>query len=333
MNRQIPMVLLTSFMAAEAGMTLPASATDPLQLVQTIPLPGVQGRIDHLAVDVAGRRLFVAALGNNTVEVIDLEKGQRVRSVGGFKEPQGIAYLPETNTVAVANGGDGAVTLLDGATLEAVKTIAFGDDADNLRYDAARKRLHVGYGKGALGAYDTAKGVRLADVALDAHPESFQLDTASDRIFVNLASLRKIAVVDASRSAVAATWPVSAGSANFPMALDGSHHRLFVLTRKPPRLAVFDSDTGRAVATLDADGDADDLFYDAARQRLYACFGAGSVIVYAQIDPDRYRELAKVTTADGARTGLFSAELRRLFVAVPRRAHPVAEIRVFETGR
>ena len=117
------------------------------------------------------------------------------------------------------------------------------------------------------------------------------------------------------------------------MALDASHHRLFVLTRKPPRLAVFDTDTGREVATLDADGDADDLFYDAARQRLYACFGAGSVIVYAQIDPDRYRELAKVTTADGARTGLFSAELRRLFVAVPRRAHPVAEIRVFETGR
>ena len=332
MNRQILMVVLASFTAPGGAMTRAASHKDPLRLIQTIPLPGVQGRIDHLAVDVAGQRLFVAALGNDTVEVIDLEKGQRVRSVAGFKEPQGIAYLPETNTVVVANGGDGVVTLLDGATLEPVKTIAFGDDADNIRYHVTHKRIYVGYGKGALGAYDTAKGVRLADIALDAHPESFQLDSASDRIFVNVASLRKIAVVDANRNEVAATWPVSAGSANFPMALDGSHHRLFVLTRKPPHLAVFDADTGKAVATLDADGDADDLFYDPARQRLYACFGAGSVIVYAQSDPDHYTVAAKVPTAEGARTGLFSSELQRLFVAVPRRANPTAEIRVFETG-
>jgi DNA-binding beta-propeller fold protein YncE len=330
MSRRIPPVLLTGLMLAGTG-TRAASDDAPLRLVQTIPLPGVQGRIDHLAADVSGRRLFVAALGNNTVEVIDLAKGQRVRSVGGFKEPQGIAYVPETNTVVVANGGDGVVTLLDGATLEPVKTVAFGEDADNVRYDAPHKRIYVGYGRGALGAFDLAKGARLADVALDAHPESFQLDGASGRIFVNLASLQKIAVVDAARTALSATWSVSAGAANFPMALDGPRHRLFVLTRKPPHLVVFDTETGKAVATLDADGDADDLLYDPARRRLYACFGAGSVIVYAQSDPDRYAVAAKVPTADGARTGLFSADLRRLFVAVPHRTNPTAEIRVFET--
>jgi DNA-binding beta-propeller fold protein YncE len=332
MKRKILMVLLVNLMAAAGDMTRAASDTGPLRLIQTIPLPGVEGRIDHLAVDLAGQRLFVAALGNNTVEVIDLKKGQRVQSVPGFKEPQGIAYLPDTNMVAVANGGDGVVTLLDGATLKPAKTITFGEDADNLRYDAPRKRLYVGYGNGALGAYDTAKGARLADVALDAHPESFQLDIASGRIFVNVASLQKVAVVDANRSAVTATWPVTAGAANFPMAFDASHHRLFVLTRKPPHLVVFDTETGKDVATLPADGDADDLFYDAVRQRLYGCFGAGSVIVYAQRDPDHYTELTTVPTAAGARTGLFSSDLRRLFVAVPHRANPTAEIRVFDTG-
>jgi len=332
MKRQIPMVLLAVFMAAGGDLTRAATDTGPLRLIQTIPLPGVEGRIDHLAVDLAGRRLFVAALGSDTVEVIDLKKGQRVQRVAGFKEPQGLAYLPETNTVAVANGGDGVVTLLDGALLKPAKTIAFGEDADNLRYDAGRQRLYVGYGDGALGAYDTAKRARLPDVALDAHPESFQLDAASGRIFVNVASRQKVAVVDANRNAVVATWPVSAGAANFPMALDASHHRLFVLTRRPPHLVVFDTQTGKEVATLHADGDADDLFYDVAQQRLYGCFGAGSVIVYAQSDPDHYTELAKVPTAAGARTGLFSGELRRLFVAVPHRGNPGAEIRVFDTG-
>ena len=332
MKRQIVMILLINLMAAGGDMTRAASDTGPLRLIQTIPLPGVEGRIDHLAVDVAGQRLFVAALGNNTVEVVDLKKGERVQSLAGFKEPQGLAYLPDTQTVAVANGGDGVVTLLDGASFKPTKTIAFGDDADNLRYDATRKRLYVGYGNGALGAYDTAKGGRLADVALDAHPESFQLDAASNRIFVNVASRQKVAVVDANRNAVAATWPVSAGAANFPMALDASHHRLFVLTRKPPHLVVLDTESGRTVATLEADGDADDLFYDAAQHRLYGCFGAGSVMVYAQNDPDHYAVRAKISTALGARTGLFSADLRRLFVAVPHRANPRAEIRVFDVA-
>jgi DNA-binding beta-propeller fold protein YncE len=332
MKRQILTALLISLLTTGGEMTRAASDPGPLRLVQTIPLAGVEGRIDHLAVDLAGQRLFVAALGNNTMEVIDLKRGQRIRSVAGFKEPQGIAYLPDTNTVAVANGGDGVVTLLDGATLKPVKTIAFGDDADNLRYDATRKRLYVGYGNGALGVYDAAKGARLPDVALDAHPESFQLDAASGRIFVNVASLQKVAVVDANRSAVTATWPVRAGAASFPMAFDAAHHRLFVLTRKPPHLVVLDAETGKEVATLPADGDADDLFYDAAQKRLYGCFGAGSVIVYDQGDADHYTALAKIPTAAGARTGLFAPDLQRLFVAVPHRSNPGAEIRVFDTG-
>jgi outer membrane protein assembly factor BamB len=325
-------VLLLVVVTMSGSKSRAASEPPLLRLAQTIPLPGVEGRIDHLALDVAAQRLFVAALGNGTVEVIDLKKGQRIRSLTGFKEPQGLAYLADTNTVAVASGGDGTVTLLDGVSFQSRKTIALGDDADNLRYDPARKRLYVGYGNGALGILDPASGTRLGDVTLDAHPESFQMDAPTGRIYVNIASRRKVAVVDAERKAVVATWPVVAGAANFPMAVDSGHHRLFVLTRRGPHLVVFDTETGKVAATLNADGDADDLFYDAVRQRLYACFGAGTVIVYAQDDADHYRALGTIPTAAGARTGLFSAELRRLFVAVPRRANPTAEIRVFDTG-
>ncbi|PYQ05740.1 MAG: hypothetical protein DMF83_14490 [Acidobacteria bacterium] len=332
MKREIIVVLFLTSMAVPDHTTRAATDVLRLRLVQTIPLPGVQGRIDHLAVDVASQRLFVAALGNNTVEVIDLKRGERVQSLAGFKEPQGLAYLPDTKTVAVANGGDGLVTLLDGTSFKPTRTIAFGDDADNLRYDAARKRLYVGYGNGALGAYDVAKGIRLPDIPLDAHPESFQLDAPSGRIYVNVASRQKVAVADVSKNSVVATWAVSAGAANFPMALDSTHDRLFVVTRRPPHLVVIDTGSGKTVATLEADGDADDLFYDPARRRLYGCFGSGSVMVYAQNDPDHYTVRAKVPTTAGARTGLFSADLRRLFVAVPRRANPTAEIRVFDVG-
>jgi len=141
-----------------------------------------------------------------------------------------------------------------------------------------------------------------------------------------------VTVIDRRTRSVVAKWPLPGVKANFPMALDASHHRLFVLTRKPPHLVVFDTKTGKTVATLEADGDADDLFYDTAQRRLYGCFGAGSVIVYAQGGPDRYTGLAKIPTAAGARTGLFSADLRRLFVAVPHRTNSSAEIRVFEVG-
>jgi hypothetical protein len=305
-----------------------AEVAAALRQVQSIPLSGVTGRIDHLAIDVAGRRLFVAALGNDTVEVIDLDKGERVHSLAGFKEPQGLAYVPETNTLVVANGGDGVVTFVDGETLKARHTVDVGDDADNVRYDARHERLYVGYGDGALAVLGSETGERRKDIPLGGHPESFQIDP-DGRIFVNVEPQRKIAVVDVAKQAVAATWPIVGASANYPMALDHDHHRLFVATRRPPRLLVFDTESGSNVAGLDIDGDADDLFYDAKRERVYACFGAGAVGVFAEDGKGKYALVHRVETAAGARTGLFSPAVDRLFVAVPRRAAPTAEIRVF----
>ncbi|MBZ5582848.1 MAG: hypothetical protein LAQ30_11735 [Acidobacteriia bacterium] len=302
----------------------------PLRLEKTIPLPGVQGRIDHLAVDLEGKRLFVAALGNNTLEVLGVETGRRLASIAGLREPQGVAYPPGIKKIYVANGADGRLRVYDGATLQPAGEVVFGGDADNVRYDAARRVLWVGYGSGALGALDAASGKRAGDVKLDAHPESFQLEKSGARIFVNAPDAAEIEVVDRERRAVAAKWPVKAAGANFPMALDEADHRLFVGCRRPARLLVLDTEnSGALVAELPCAGDADDLFYDAARKRVYVIGGEGSISVFEQRSPDDYRLLAKVATAEGARTGLYVPEWSRLFVAVRQRAAGAAEIRVF----
>jgi DNA-binding beta-propeller fold protein YncE len=326
-------VCAVSLSAGASAWTAPTRSpapTVPLRLVQTITLPGVEGRIDHLAVDLAGQRLFVCALGNGTLEVVDLETGKRVQSLPGFKEPQGVRYVSESGVVVVASGGDGTATFLEGTPLRRAKTIPVGDDADNVRYDAGRKKIYVGR-DGALVILDPKERTRLAEIPLDGHPESFQLDSAG-RIYVNVPERQKVAVVDVTKGSVVESWPLSGAGANYPMALDDANHRLFVATRRPPRLIVLDTATGRNVATLEIDGDADDLFYDAARRRLYAICGAGSVVVLAQADADHYLMEARIPTVAGARTGLFVPELNRLYVAVPHRMSPVAEIRVFDVG-
>ena len=300
-----------------------------LRLVGSIPLPQVRGRIDHMAVDVKGQRLFVAALGNNTLEVVDLKKGERAASVGGFDEPQGLVYISEANRVVVANGGDGVVTFLDGESLKPLKTVRTGGDADNVRYDAARGRVYVGYGDGALAVL-SVEGEHVGDVPLGGHPESFQLD--GGMIYVNVPSRRVVAVVDAEKLKVAETWPVSDASANFPMALDAARHRLFVATRRPPRLLVYDTATGRVISTAEAGGDSDDIFYDDERKRIYASCGEGSLFVYEQRDADHYQLAGRVPTAAGARTALFSPEFGRLFVAAPSRGDHAAEIMIYQLG-
>jgi YVTN family beta-propeller protein len=303
-------------------------AAQPLRLDKTIPLPNVSGRIDHMTVDVKGERLFVAALGNNTVEVIDLKANRRIKTIGQMREPQGVLYVPGADRLYVADGADGTVRIFDASSYRLLKTVDYGDDADNLRYDAKLQRIYVGYGSGALGEIDS-NGNKVADIKLDAHPESFQLENGTSRIYVNLPGSRKIAVVERDRRTVAATWKTGMAFANFPMALDESDHRLFVVTRFPARLLVFDTTSGAIVQKLSAVGDCDDVFYDKGRKRIYASGGEGETFVIEQKDPDHYTELARVRTTRGARTSFFSPELDRLFVAERRQGSRPAAIQVF----
>jgi DNA-binding beta-propeller fold protein YncE len=308
-----------------------AEESPSLRMVQTIPLPNVEGRIDHLAVDLKGQRLFIAALGNNTVEVVDLRAGKRTQSISGLHEPQGVSFIPEFNKLFVANGKNGACDVFDGSSLKRIKSIKLSDDADNIRYDAANQRVYVGYGSGALGIMDVTTGERIGEIKLKGHPESFQLEKSGPRIFVNIPTARQVAVVDREKRAVIAVWPTDDATANYPMALDETHHRLFVGFRKPAKLAVFDTESGKNVANLDSVGDADDIFYDSSRRRVYVSGGEGSIGIFQQKDADHYESLPKIPTAAGARTASFVPELNRLYLAVPHRSVQRAEVRVYET--
>jgi len=308
--------------------SLASGQAAPLRLEKTVDLPDVQGRIDHMSVDAKGQRLFVSALGNNTVEVIDIKAGKRVKTITGLAEPQGVLYVPANNRIYIANAKDGSVRIFDGTSYALLKTIEYGDDADNLRYDAGKQTTFVGYGSGALGEIDL-DGRRAAETKLDAHPESFQLEKSGPRIYVNLPKSRKIAVIDRDKHAIIATWGTGMDFANYAMALDETDRRLFVVTRFPARLLVFDTNNGKRIQSLPAVSDCDDVFYDQTHKRIYASGGEGAISVFEQQDPDHYKESARITTVKGARTSFFSPDVDRLFLAVRRQGAETAAIRVF----
>ena len=331
----IGLLLVALISACVAPITKPSvpgtveSDSPPLQLVQTIPLPNVEGRIDHFSVDLDNQRLFIAALGNNTVEMLDLRQGKVTQTLVGFSEPQGVLFVPATHKLYVANGGSGVCAIFDGDTLQSIGNVELAGDADNLRYDANRQQIVVGYGNGAIGLIDGKSDKLLGDVPIAGHPEAFQLEQTGSRIFVNIPAANQIALVDRATRRVMATWPLQEAHANFPMALDEEHHRLFVGFRQPAQMTVYNTETGKPVATLDVVGDIDDIFYDGMRKRLYAIGGEGQIDVIVQVDADHYKHLVQIPTAVGTRTGFFVPEWNRLYVAVPHRGSQAAEIRVY----
>lgn len=324
MKAQLPILLFLSCLAAGAQ---PSGSL--LELKKTIPLDNVAGRIDHMAVDVSGQRLFVSALGNDTVEVVDLAHGKRTQSLGGFAEPQGIVYVPEFGQLFVANGSDGTCRILNGHTFKTISSVQLGDDADNVRYDEKSKRVYVGYGSGALAAIDAKTGQKMADIPLSGHPESFRL--ARGMIFVNVPEARQIALVDAKTETVPTTWPLTQDRANFPMFLDEADNRLFIGCRDPARLLVYNATSGQVVASVSISQDTDDLFYDADRKLIYISCGEGDIVVVRQTDADHYAKVEALPTAAGARTSLFVPELKIFCLAVPHRGNQEAEIRVYRT--
>jgi DNA-binding beta-propeller fold protein YncE len=307
----------------------------PLVLVRIIPMPDVQGRFDHMGVDNKTGRIFAAVYGNDSVEVLEVQRGKRVHSIHeGFSKPQMVAYLPDSNRIVVSNEGDGSCKVLDADTYQLIDTVKFSDDADQLRYDPITKRVYVGYGDGAIGMFDARTNKRLeGDFELGAHPESFQLEQKGSRIFVNLASVSQIAVIDRNTHKID-KWKLDEAGTNFPMALDEEHHRLFVAARRPARLLVLDTDSGKVIASLPGAADTDDMAYDATRRRIYVPSGEGFVFVYQQIDPDRYERIAKIPSAIGARTSAYYGQVGKhnsFYLAVPGRSNRGAELWVYET--
>ena len=315
-----------SLMCAAPAMAQTQTAGGPLVLEARIPLGAVSGRIDHLGIDVKRRRLFVAELGNNSLGVVDLATG-KARTIGGFREPQGVAYVAFTDSVYVANGGDGSVRVLRGEDLAPISRIELGSDADNVRVDNARHQVLVGYGDGALAVIDPATRTKTGDIHLKGHPESFRVDETGTRIFVNVPDARVIDVVNLAAGTTQSLSTLDAG-ANFPMAIDPDAHRVLVVFRSPPTLMALSSRDGHVMAKAATCSDADDVFVDAKRKRVYVSCGEGVTDVVAP-DAAGYRRLARVPTVPGARTSLFVPELDRLYVAVRARSNAPVAIWVF----
>jgi WD40 repeat protein len=335
-----------------------AQGTAPLKLSARIPLANVNGRMDHMAVDVNGQRLFATAFDNKTLEVVDLRTNKQISTIKDLDNPQGGFYDPATKRLFVASGGDGTMKTFDGTSLKLLKTTKLGEDADNVRYDAAHNHILVGYGgekflygkatreqgDGAVAILDT-NGNLVTKIPTAAHPESFQLEKTGTRIFINVPDKMEIQVSDLANNRTIAHWQTTGCSDNFPMQLDETHHRLFVACRGPGSLMAFDTQTGKQVANAKFDPDvfSDDMFYDAAKSRIYVIGresgasderapSAGYVEVFRQTDLNRYEKIATIPTGWGAQTGWFVPELGKLFIATRRQdATKPGEILIYDT--
>lgn len=287
-----------------------AAVQPPLVLERTIALPNVSGRIDHLAYDGARKRLMVAELGNNTVDIVDLSAGTVLHRITGLKEPQGIAYLSGPNIIVTANANGGDVRFFDGTTFMPRGSVGLGDDADNVRVDTRNGHVLVGYGDSGIAIIDPVRAAKIGDISLGAHPESFQL-SPTGRLFANVPDAKRIAVIDLTNGKQIASW-TPAFRGNFPMALDEARHAVIVVFRNPARLASLDMNTGSVTASAETCSDADDVFLDNNRQRIYVSCGAGVIDVVAR---EGLKRIAYVKSSSGARTSLFVPETDRLYLA------------------
>lgn len=305
-----------------------AAESPPLRLESKIPLGSIRGRIDHLAVDLGRHRLFVAELGNDSVGVIDLTAHKTIRTLTGLREPQGLGYVPSTDTLYVANAGDGSVRLFRGADLAPAGRINLGDDADDIRVDQTAHRLFVAYGTGAIAVIDTDDAMKIADISVSAHPEGFEPDANGETLFVNVPDAGEIAVLDRAGHRQTATWRTGSLRANFPLALEERLGRVLVAFRHPARLGIYRARDGRLLVSRDTCRDADDLFTDPKRDRIYIICGEGVVDVLAE-QSGRYADLGRLATSPGARTGLFVPQWDRLFVAVRATRRTAAAVWVY----
>jgi YVTN family beta-propeller protein len=302
----------------------------PPELVKTIELPGVKGRIDHLAFNPDQNIIYVAALGNNSVEVVDLKAGKVIHSIKGLSEPQGIMFIPGANIIFVSNGGSGQCYGFRTDTYKQTGKIKPGSDPDNVRYSSSTGKIYVGYGEGGIAVIDPGNLQILSDIKLPAHPESFQIDENAGKMFVNIPDYQLIQVIDLRKNIITDKWKISGAASNFPMALDTANHRLFTGCRNPARLIVINTETGETITSVDIDNDTDDVFYDRTRKQVYVSCGGGYIDVISQITMDAYKISSRVKTQPGARTSLLIPGLNQIITAAPAGAGTPAGLMVYQ---
>jgi len=306
----------------------PGFGQELLKLEKEIALPSVKGRIDHIDINVKDQIAYVAALGNNTVEVVDLKKRLVLHSITGLSEPQGVAYIANHHEIFIANGGTGECIFYNALTFQKTGSIKYNDDADDVRYDEVTDRIYVGYGGGGIGIIDAATHKPVADIKLPAHPESFQLDTKEGKLWVNLPGSGSIGVVDIKDGKLIDQWKRLLPRSNFPMAYDAVQHRIMVGFRIPATLKVLDSRTGKELFSSGMVGDVDDFYWDEKTKQILISGGGGSVNIFKQTG-ETYKQVADIKTRNGARTSLFVPELRLFLLAARENNNQPASLLVY----
>lgn len=288
-----------------------------LQLSKTIALPNVKGRIDHLDVNIKDQVVYIAALGNNSLEIVDLKNGKIVNSIQGLDEPQGVGYIPQTNEIFVANGGRGDCYFYNASTFEKTASIHLSSDADDVRYDSATQKIYVGYGEGGIAVIDASTHKQTGDVKLPAHPEGFQIDKTANVILVNVPDKNMIGVIDLIHLKLIDSWKRNSPTANFPIAIDAPNQTAFIGYRHPAKLVVLDTKTGKEISSYEMVSDVDDLYFDKEKKRVYISGGGGYINIFQQGDKGKFSRITNMPTRSGARTSLLIPQLR-LFVLAER---------------
>ena len=304
---------------------------DNLALQKVILLKDVKGRIDHLFVDIEHNILYIAALGNNSVEVIDLTTGENIHSIKGLDEPQGVLYIPNSNLIFIANGGNGLCQFLNTDTYLPASEINLSDDADNVKYDPEEQTIYAGYGNAGIAVINAKTQKLIGTIKLDGHPESFQIDSHSKKIWANVPKDNVIEVIDGKTFKVIDKWKYDNLSSNFPMSYDSIHHRLFVGFRSQSKLLILNSETGEKITVLDCVSDADDIFYDENSKWLIVSGGGGYIDIIEQKDSDTYTAVSHILTRKGARTSCWVPEWKELLLAVPENSGQSAELRIYKS--
>lgn len=331
--RAVGTVLVLSLGALSAH----GQATSPLRLQRTIALPEGTAKFDHFAIDLQANRLFIAATGDHSVEVVDLNSGKLTERLTGLGKPHGLAWVPTAGALYAADGAQADLKMFEGSPLSRSKSLKLSDDADDMVYDAKTKLLYVGHGGGnaadpaRIAVVDTVNSSLVTNLPVAAHPEGLDIDSATGRIFANIADAAEIAVIDGATHTQSATWKLTRAKDNVPLAYDEEHRILFVACRNPARLLVLDGSSGKELADLPSDSGADDLFYDAELHRIYLIAGAGAIDVYEIDSAKNVRAIGVTHTSPGAKTGLFVSSQHALYVGAAANGGKPAEILVYST--
>lgn len=318
-----------------ASATLAQNAS--LVVAKTITLPGIQGKFDHFAVDEAGNRLFAAATGSKSLQVVDLTSGNVIQSLTGLGKPHGLAWIASSGDLYLADGEKAALDIFHGTPLVLVKTLPLSEDADDMVYDATTGMLYVGHSgsdtahPGRIAIIDTKNQTQKASIPAAAHPEALEIDKATDRVFANIADAAGIAVIDGKTLTQSAVWKLTSAKNNVPLAYDEEQRILFVACRTPARLLILDGDSGKELGELPSDLGVDDLFYDADAHQVYLIAGSGAIDVY-KIDANKnVKAMGVIHTAAGAKTGLLVPSRNALYVGVPGSGVTASSILVYST--